>query len=57
MKIPRNNENSTAIHEERRISMYLQAIEDLGHSNPESKTFFEYMNLNVKKLFDRLIYK
>ena len=37
--------------------MYLQAIEDLGHSNPESKTFFEYMNLNVKKLFDRLIYK
>lgn len=48
---------TTAIHEERRIGMYLRAIEELGQSNMEHQELLYYIKNNIKSLFDILNYK
>lgn len=48
---------ATASHDERRISIYLRALEEITKSNPESMGWFMYIRENLEKLFHSLIYK
>lgn len=48
---------ATASHDERRISMYLRALEEVAKANPESMSLFMFIRENLEKLFHSLIYK
>ena len=48
---------ATASHDERRISIYLRALEEITKSNPDSVGLFMYIRENLEKLFHSLIYK
>ena len=48
---------ATASHDERRISIYLRALEEITKSNPETMGMLMYIRENLEKIFHSLIYK
>lgn len=48
---------ATASHDERKISMYLRALEEVGKANPEIRSLSQYIIENIEKSFHSLIYK
>jgi hypothetical protein len=48
---------ATASHDERRVSIYLRALEEFAKSNPECHQLIMYINENMEKYFHNLIQK
>ena len=46
---------ATASHDERRISNYLRALDEVAKSNPEFSSLFKYMSENLETLFHQIL--